>query len=64
LTVIGSSENISFAQAPSQQPVLEEVRVTGSRIVRRDFSAPSPIMTVGAEVFEQSSTLSLESVLN
>lgn len=43
---------------------LEEITVTGSRIVRRDLSAPSPIVTVGSENFENSSTTSVESVLN
>src|SRR5690554_6615413 len=45
-------------------PALEEVVVTGSRIVRRDLEAASPIVTVGAEMFEESSTLAVESVLN
>src|SRR5690606_35021796 len=43
---------------------LEEVVVTGSRIVRRDFDASTPIMTVDAERLETTSTLSVESVLN
>jgi iron complex outermembrane recepter protein len=43
---------------------LEEITVTGSRIVRRDLSAPSPIVTVGTEKFENSSTTGMESVLN
>ncbi len=38
--------------------------MTGSRIVRRDLNAPSPILTVGADVFEQSSSVALETVLN
>jgi len=33
------------------QDTLEEITVTGSRIVRRDLSAPSPIVTVGSEDF-------------
>ena len=32
--------------------------------LRRDFSAPSPIMTVEADALENSSTISIESVLN
>src|SRR5690606_17603624 len=40
------------------------VTVTGSRIVRRDFAAPSPIMTVDAARLSQSSTLAVDSVLN
>ncbi len=51
----------AFAQAPSN---LEEVVVTGSRIVRRDLDAPTPIMTIDTQRLENSSTLSVESVLN
>ncbi|MCX7036314.1 MAG: TonB-dependent receptor [Proteobacteria bacterium] len=43
---------------------LTEVTVTGSRIVRRDLEAASPVVTVDSQVFEQSSTLAVESVLN
>jgi iron complex outermembrane recepter protein len=43
---------------------LEEVVVTGSRIVRRDFQAASPIQTIDQVSFEESSTLAVESVLN
>jgi outer membrane receptor protein involved in Fe transport len=54
------------AQAQQQQPSqgLEEITVTGSRIVRRDLDASSPIVTVDAARFENSSTISIESVLN
>ena len=38
--------------------------MTGSRIVRRDFDAPSPIITVGTEVFQQNSSVAIEAVLN
>jgi outer membrane receptor for ferrienterochelin and colicin len=50
--------------AHAQQDGIEEVVITGSRIVRRDFNAPSPILTVDAEAFEQTSNVSLEYVLN
>ncbi len=44
---------------------LAEVTVTGSRIVRpRDLEAPSPIVTVGKDLFENSSASGLEVVLN
>ncbi len=43
---------------------VEEVVVTGSRIVRRDFVANSPIMTVDESRFQESSTIAMESVLN
>src|SRR5690349_4571350 len=55
----------AHAQAPaSPTPALEEITVTGSRIVRRDLDAASPIMTVDTERLENTSTLSIESVLN
>jgi iron complex outermembrane recepter protein len=43
---------------------LEEVIVTGSRIVRRDFQSNSPIVTVNADDFETQSGLNVESYLN
>jgi outer membrane receptor protein involved in Fe transport len=46
------------------QDGLEEVVVTGSRIVRRDFTANSPIVSVESDLFENSSTLAVETVLN
>ena len=48
----------------AQQDPTEEIVVTGSRIARRDFEANSPIMTVNADNFEESSTIAIESVLN
>ncbi|MES2607016.1 MAG: TonB-dependent receptor [Pseudomonadota bacterium] len=48
----------------AQEEELEEITVTGSRIVRRDLSAPSPVVTVGSESFQKSSTGAIESVLN
>src|SRR5262249_45526064 len=44
--------------------ITEEITVTGSRILRRDLNAPTPIMTVDAARLENSSTMSIESVLN
>jgi outer membrane receptor protein involved in Fe transport len=46
------------------QEGIEEVVITGSRIVRRDLDAPSPILTVDTDAFEQSSNISPEYVLN
>ncbi len=50
--------------AHAQDPGTEEITVTGSRIVRRDFDANSPIMTVDTDRFSESSTVAMESVLN
>ena len=43
---------------------VEEITITGSRIVRRDLNAPSPILTLDVSAFEQSSAIALETVLN
>jgi iron complex outermembrane recepter protein len=42
----------------------EEVVVTGTRIVRQDLVANSPIQTVDSEFFENSSTVGIETMLN
>jgi outer membrane receptor protein involved in Fe transport len=55
---------VNAVAAESSDDSLAEVVVTGSRIVRRDLTAPSPVVTVSTETFEKSSTTSLESVLN
>ena len=44
--------------------VLEEVVVTGSRILRQDFTANSPIQTVDEQLFEQTSAVGVETILN
>lgn len=62
---------VAMALAPASMPsfaqddsALEEVTVTGSRIVRRDFIANSPIVTLESESFENVSTVAIETVLN
>jgi len=55
----------AHAQEQGQnQQINDEITVTGSRIARRDLNATSPIMTVDSQRLEQSSTISIESVLN
>jgi iron complex outermembrane recepter protein len=46
------------------EPVIEEVTVTGTRIVRRDYSALTPILTVGGETLTERSNIGIESALN
>ena len=51
--------------ARAQQPDdLEEIVVTGSRIVRRDFTSNSPIVTVEQDDFEAQAGLNFEAYLN
>jgi iron complex outermembrane receptor protein len=67
ITVLASTISTLMAaqsmKAQAQEPT-EEILVTGSRIVRRDLDASSPIVTVDAQRLENSSTISIESVLN
>lgn len=50
------------AQEPNQE--LEEVIVTGSRLVRSDLSAPSPTTVIGEEAVQLSGDTTVEAVLN
>lgn len=54
----------SFAQSADEATQVEAVVITGSRIVRQDYDAISPITTVDSETIELTSTLSVESLLN
>jgi iron complex outermembrane recepter protein len=51
------------AAAPAGEG-LTEITITGSRIVRRDLDAASPVVTVDNKAFQESSTIAVESVLN
>jgi len=51
------------AAAPAQDGSLEEIEVTGSRIARRDFTSASPIVSVPADAFRESSPVSVERTL-
>jgi len=53
-----------ISTANAQDAALEEITVTGSRMVRRDFVANSPIMTIEATSFEESSNVAIEAVVN
>ncbi len=50
--------------ASAQEDVLEEVTVTGSRILRQDFTANAPIQTVEEELFDQTTSIGVETILN
>jgi outer membrane receptor protein involved in Fe transport len=64
-TALALSSTYVQAQEPAEdeQP-LEEITVTGSRIVRQDFTANSPIQTVDQAMFEQTSAVGVETILN
>jgi outer membrane receptor protein involved in Fe transport len=48
----------------AQDETLEEITVTGSRIVRRDFEANSPILTVDEQAFDNTMSIGIETVMN
>jgi len=53
----------ALAQA-SDDDALEEITVTGSRLLRQDYQAASPISTVDAELFTDTGAPTIETVLN
>jgi outer membrane receptor protein involved in Fe transport len=50
--------------AQDQVSKVETVTVTGSRIVRKDYEAPSPVVTLDADAFKMSGEVQVEAVLN
>jgi len=61
---IGLSGNAVVAQQPDTQAGLEEIVVTGSRIMRRDEFADSPIFTVDEDSIRVSGYVTIEQYLN
>ncbi|MBB5987628.1 TonB-dependent receptor plug domain-containing protein [Sphingobium lignivorans] len=51
-------------EAGQQASQDQAIVITGSRIVRRDYEANSPIVTVGSELLENSATGAIEQSLN
>lgn len=56
----------AFAQQPvaDSDDAIEEIVVTGSRILRRDFTSPSPITSIDRQALEFSGQPTLEEALN
>lgn len=54
----------AHAQDKTKPAPIPQIVVTGSRIVRRDYSAASPIITVNRAVLQKSSQVGIEAVLN
>jgi len=63
--IAAAAAAITATPAMAQDAEEEEaIVVTGTRLVRQDFEAISPITTVGAEQLELTATLTTESLLN
>jgi outer membrane receptor protein involved in Fe transport len=45
-------------------PAIEEVTVTGSRIRREDFTANAPVVSIDEAMFDETSAIGVETVLN
>ena len=71
-TIIGGAALVALAAAPAyaqDEPAaeateVEGVVVTGSRIIRQDFEAISPVTTVSSETLELTATTSAEELIN
>lgn len=64
-TILGTSVYVPAAWAQEEESAeLEEVVVTGSRIVRRDMETNSPLLTIDRALFEDSTFISVEEALN
>src|SRR5262245_23650391 len=58
LTAIGAG------QEPGALGPVEEVTATGSRIRREDFTANAPVVSVDEAMFDQTSSIGVETILN
>ena len=56
-----AAEDVAASTSPAEEP---GIVVTGSRIIRRDFTAESPITTVDEKFLEDSGPVTLEQSLN
>ena len=71
-TPVAAAIAAAFASAPMSaqetevvdQPEIEEIVVTGSRIRRTDLTAPSPLSVVSSEQIAETGTVTIESILN
>ncbi len=63
--IVGTSATATLlTPASAQEDELEEIIVTGTRIIQRDFTANSPIVSMESQFFENTSTFAIETQLN
>lgn len=55
--------DLALAQDDEDEEAIETITVTGSRIARRDYVSPSPIMTVEEEQIQESGQIALNDAL-
>jgi len=61
---VAVSSLAAFESAAVAQDGVTTILITGSRIAKRDYVSNSPIQTVDAEVFKQTSAITVEHLLN
>ncbi len=63
---LSAKSNLGVAQEPREEADrnVEELVVTGSRIVRRDLESNSPLLTIDAQQLEENAFVSVEEALN
>ena len=54
----------SQQQSQKKEDDLEEVQITGSRILRKELESNSPLVTISADILENRANLAVESALN
>lgn len=54
----------SFAQTADQSTEVGDIVVTGSRIARQDYRSTSPIVTVSAENFQATGSVTIDTLIN
>ena len=60
--VMGSAPAVAQQQEAGER--IEEITVTGSRLVRRDLDAPSPVVVVSEAAIESAGNVTIEETLN
>lgn len=63
LVAMGPLAALAQTAAPADASTVAEVIVTGSRIARQDYSASSPVVTVGQQALEKSGAVTLDTTL-
>ncbi|MHB1204071.1 MAG: TonB-dependent receptor domain-containing protein [Rhodospirillaceae bacterium] len=67
MSLLVAGTGIAQAQAPAQSaqaPAVEEIVVTGSRVVRDGYEAPTPLTVIGIEQLQQAPTENLADFVN
>lgn len=62
--ILAMAATPSFAQTTNEAAEVGEIVVTGSRITRQDYRSTSPVVTVGAADFQQTGSVTIETLLN